>query len=38
MLSTFKRDALRNLVPFSQFKKREKKQLWKSDTFSKIAG
>ena len=30
-------DVLRNLVPFVQFEKREK-QLWRSVTFSKIAG
>ena len=30
-------DALRNLVSFEQFKKREKHQ-WKGDTFSKVAG
>ena len=28
-------DALRDLVPFVQFKKREK---WRSATFSKVAG
>ena len=31
------RDALRDLVPFVQFKKREKHP-WRSVTFSKIAG
>ena len=30
-------DALRDLVPFVQFKKR-KKHPWRSDTFSKVAG
>ena len=30
-------DALRNLVPFVQFKKHEKHQ-WRSITFSKVAG
>ena len=30
-------DALRDLVPFLQFKKREK-HLWRSVTFSKVAG
>ena len=30
-------DALRDLVPFVQFKKREK-QPWKSVTFSEVAG
>ena len=30
-------DALRNLVPFVQFKKREKHP-WRSVTFSKVAG
>ena len=30
-------DALRDLVPFIQYKKREKYP-WKSDTFSKVAG
>ena len=30
-------DVLRDLVPFAQFKKREKDP-WKSVTFSKIAG
>ena len=30
-------DSLRNLVPFVQFKKREKHPCW-SDTFSKVAG
>ena len=30
-------DALRNLVPFVQFKNREKYP-WKSVTFSKVAG
>ena len=30
-------DALRDLVPFAQFKKREKHS-WKSVTFSKVAG
>ena len=29
-------DALRDFVPFAQFKKREK-QPWRSDTFSKVA-
>ena len=29
-------DALHDLVPFTQFKKREKHP-WKSDTFSKVA-
>ena len=29
-------DALRDLIPFVQFKKREKHP-WKSDTFSKVA-
>ena len=29
--------ALRDLVPFAQFKKREKHQ-WRSVTFSKVAG
>ena len=33
--SLFKRDALRNLVPFVQFKKREKHP-WMSVTFSKL--
>ena len=32
-----KSDALRNLVPFVQFKKREK-HLWRSVTFSEVAG
>ena len=31
------RDVLRGLVPFVQFKKREKHP-WKSVTFSKVAG
>ena len=30
-------DALRDLPPFVQFKKREK-QAWRSDTFSKFSG
>ena len=30
-------DVLCNLVPFVQFKKREK-HLWRSDTFSTVAG
>ena len=30
-------DALHNLVPFVQFKKREKHP-WRSVTFSKVAG
>ena len=30
-------DALRDLVPFVQFKKREK-HLWRSVNFSKVAG
>ena len=30
-------DALHDLVPFAQFKKREK-QPWRSVTFSKLAG
>ena len=30
-------DALRNLVPFVQFKKRERHP-WRSVTFSKVAG
>ena len=30
-------DVLRDLVPFVQYKKREKKT-WKSVTFSKVAG
>ena len=30
-------DVLRNLVPFAQFKKREKHP-WKDVTFSKVAG
>ena len=30
-------DALRNLVPFAQFEKREKHP-WRSVTFSKVAG
>ena len=30
-------DALRDLVPFAQFKKREKHP-WRSATFSKVAG
>ena len=30
-------DALRNLVPFAQFEKREKHP-WRSATFSKVAG
>ena len=30
-------DAVRNLVPFAQFKKHEK-YLWMSVTFSKVAG
>ena len=29
-------DAMRELVPFVLFKKREK-HIWKSDTFSKVA-
>ena len=29
-------DALRDLVPFVQFKKREKHS-WRSDTFNKVA-
>ena len=33
----FKCDALRDLVPFVQFKKREKRP-WRSVTFSKVAG
>ena len=31
------RDALRDLVPCANFKKREK-HLWRSVTFSKVAG
>ena len=30
-------DALRDLVPFAQFKKREKHP-WRSDNFSKVVG
>ena len=33
----FKCDALRDLVPFVKFKKREKRP-WRSVTFSKVAG
>ena len=32
-----KSDALRNFVPFVQFKKREK-HLWRSVTFGEVAG
>ena len=35
--STYKCDVLRDLVPFVQFKKREKHP-WRSLTFSKVAG
>ena len=31
-------DALRDLVPLIQFKKREKKKRWRNATFSKLAG
>ena len=31
-------DALRDLIPFLQFKKREKKNPWRSVNFSKVAG
>ena len=36
-LQMFKCDALRDLVPFVKFKKREKRP-WRSVTFSKVAG
>ena len=34
---SYKCDALRNMVPYPQFKKREKHP-WKSVNFSKVAG
>ena len=37
VLMLTKCDALRNLVPFVQFKKREKHP-WRSITFSKVVG
>ena len=37
MLLWYTCDALRDLVPFVQFKKREK-QPWRSVAFSKVAG
>ena len=36
-LTNFKCDALRDLVPFAQFKKRGKHQ-WRIVTFSKVTG